>query len=238
MRYHTLAIVLLTTASLVHTARAESPTTQPATQPATQPDTQPAASAKQRIVNAAGVDKLGQIKSLSFTFNVDRDGKTVSSRGWQWEPATQRVTRTVGEQTHSYTRDKMSDADRAVDGQFINDSFWLLPALHVSWASDDVKIQDKGQVDLPIGEGKANLVTVTYPASGGYTPGDAYDLFLSEDDRVVAWHFRRGNADKPSMTNTFADYVRVGPLHIARDHRNADGSFRLHFTDVKVTLND
>jgi hypothetical protein len=74
------------------------------------------------------------------------------------------------------------------------------------------------------------------PEAGGYTPGDAYDLFLDEGGRMVAWVFRKGGAPEPSLATTFEDWTRVGPLQIAADHRTADGSLRIRFADLGVTL--
>lgn len=230
----TTIVIAASAILLAASVRAESATTQPATtQPAT---TQPAGTLRAHVVQAAGVDKLAKVLELTFTFNVERDGKVAASRAWKWEPQVQRVTRTIGDQSHTYTRDEMTDADRAVDRQFINDTFWLSPALHLSWAGEDVSVEDKGEVDLPIGEGKARMLTMTYPAEGGYTPGDAYDLYLNDKHQIVAWNYRARNNPKPSMTTTFEDYVQAGPLHIARDHRSSDGGFRLFFTDVAAKV--
>jgi hypothetical protein len=123
------------------------------------------------------------------------------------------------------------DADKA----FINDSFWLSPPLHLSWAGDDVKVTDAGTAPLPVGEGTGRKVTVSYPATGGgYTPGDAYDLFLNDKGLIVAWNYRKGGAPEPTMSTSFADHQQFGPLTIALDHRSPDGKFRLWFTDVSV----
>lgn len=237
MRRALKSIVIAAAAiSLAAPTLGEPATTQPATtQPAA---TQPAGTLRARAIHAAGVDRLAQVLELKFTFNVARDGKVVASRAWKWEPAKQRVTRTIGDQSHTYTRDKMADADIPVDRQFINDSFWLSPALHLSWAGEGVAVEDKGEVDLPIGEGKAHLLTMTYPAKGGYTPGDAYDLYLGDNDLIVAWNYRAGNNSKPSMTTTFEDYISAGPLQIAREHRTHDGGFRLFFTEVTAKVDE
>ena len=41
---------------------------------------------------------------------------------------------------------------------------------------------------------------------------------------------------KPLEETTWEDYRRVGPLTLSLDHRGADGSFRVWFTDVAVRL--
>jgi hypothetical protein len=194
-----------------------------------------AADVRQTIVEAHGVDRFEQIVQIDFTFNVERDGELKASRVWSWRPHDQTVRRTVDGQTVSYSRADIAGDAVAVDRQWINDTFWLLPALHLQWASDDVIIADEGAAAMPIGEGNARRVVVTYPSDGGgYTPGDVYELFIDDAGLIRAWHFRRGGQAKPSLTNTFSDYLTAGPLKIAAEHRNADGSFRLYFTDVHV----
>ncbi len=190
---------------------------------------------RQRMIEAAGVHAFDRVEQVTFTFNVERDGELGASRQWRWWPRTNVVSRQVDGETYTYDRDEMSDADREVDRQFINDSFWLSPPLHVSWAGPDVRVADEGEASMPIGDGEARKLVVAYPADGGgYTPGDVYELFLDDEGLIRAWVFRRGGAEEPTLVTTFSDYVLVSPLRIATEHRNADGSFRLYFTDVQV----
>jgi hypothetical protein len=102
-----------------------------------------------------------------------------------------------------------------------------------------VTAEDKGMTTAPMGKGKARMVTVTYPKTGGgYTPGDSYDLFVGADNRVVVWNYHNGGAPKPALTVTWADYKMAGPVSIAEDHRGTAGGkpFRLFFSDVAVKL--
>ncbi len=193
------------------------------------------ADVRQTIVKAHGVDQFDKVVRIDFTFNVERDGELKASRAWSWQPHDQTVSRTIEGKTVTYSRADITDDVVAVDKQWINDTFWLLPALHLHWAGDDVTIVDEGVAAMPIGEGEARHVVVTYPPNGGgYTPGDVYELFLDDDGLIRAWHFRRGGQVEPNLTNTFGDYITAGPLKIATEHRNGDGSFRLYFTDIHV----
>jgi hypothetical protein len=197
------------------------------------------------LVAPLGFDHLSEIAELRFTFNVERDGVLKASRSWTWRPAEGTVSRGAGADalTFKFGAPKTDD-ERKADAQFINDSFWLAPQMHLGWAGPEVAVTDGGMVARPIPAGGATTVpastvreiTVTYPASGGgYTPGDAYDLFLDSEGRIVAWNYREGNAPTPTMTTTFDGYVPVGPLQIAAEHRDAAGSFRLYFTDLQAT---
>lgn len=211
-----------------------------------QPNAEPVASApsthehlKRRIIDAAGVRRYRDIQTLRFTFNVSH-GTNTTRRHWLWEPHHDRVTRgREGDLDHvSFVRGELTDASHPnalkADQQFINDSFWLLPQLHLMW-SEDVRLEDRGAAPLPIGSGTARHVVATFPADN-QTPGDVYELFLDDQDRIVQWIFRRGGADKPNLICTWQNYVTAGPFTMAMDHHSADGSFRLWFTDVAVTL--
>ena len=198
---------------------------------------------KQRLARDHGADRLDEVETLRFTFNVQRGDGPITSRTWRWNPTTTEVTRTIKKQVVTYRRSELGDDTDAkikqADKQFINDSFWLLPAMHVGWSGDEVKVESHGEADLPIGDGRGEHVVVTYPRSGGgYTPGDVYELFLDDEGLITAWVFRRGGSENPSLITTFEDYAKHGPLMIAMEHKNRDGTFRLWFSDVAVELNE
>ena len=81
------------------------------------------------------------------------------------------------------------------------------------------------------------MITLTYPDQGGYTPGDAYDIFYNDDFMIEEWVFRRGNAQEPTMATTFENYKDYNGIKIATDHKMADGNWNLNFTDVTITSN-
>ena len=184
-----------------------------------------------------GTDRLSEIAALAFTFNVEKDGALEASRAWTWHPADNTVTRTMAGESLTFVFGAPKDeAERAADAQFVNDSFWLAPQMHLRWAGSDLTVTDAGEAPVPIGEGSARKITMQYaPAGGGYTPGDAYDLVLDPNGRIVAWNYREGGTPEPSMTTTFDGYVEVGPLVLATEHRSADGTLRLFFSDLAVT---
>lgn len=186
-------------------------------------------------LSTQGCEALDQLDELRFTFNVESSGALKVSRGWLYRPRTREVVRTVEETTTTFTFGAPEgDTQTQADAQFINDSFWLMPQCHFAWASD-ATVTDQGSAVLPIGEGEANKITVRYASDGGgYTPGDAYDLFV-QDQKIVAWIYRRGAATEPTLITTFTDYVSAGPLSVATEHLSEDGEFRLFFTDVSAS---
>lgn len=76
-----------------------------------------------------------------------------------------------------------------------------------------------------------------YPAEGGYTPGDAYDLYLGGEGLIVQWVFRKGGGPE-GRAMTWENNVDLGPITVCTDHTNADKSFRLWFTGLKLTTED
>jgi hypothetical protein len=200
---------------------------------------------RHQIADAYGLSSWSQVEQIRYTFNVDAGVKKVA-RTWTWEIKPDRVTYEGPDSTGkpvktTYTRGTMSpDVVKDVDPNFINDQYWLLFPFHLVW-NMDATVEDKGMTSDPTGKtkGKVRKVTVTYPKTGGgYTPGDSYDLFVGADNRVVAWNFHRGGAEKPTLTVTWADYKMAGPIHVAEDHRGtlSDKPFHLFFTDVAVKL--
>lgn len=212
------------------------------------PAMMPPAKPVMQMLKAAGMDPFGQVTRIQFTFNVKKRN-TVIQRKWVWEPRTNRVTMTHNdsagnEVTLSYLRDDVANNPNAkpelvkADRAFINDSFWLLPPLHLSWQPPrKLSVADHGMVDYPLSDGRGRLITVQFPAAdaggGGYTPGDRYDLYLGDDNLIHQWSYHKGGRDKPNLTVIFENYRQLGPLKLSLKRVNPNG-FKLWFTDVKV----
>jgi hypothetical protein len=198
-----------------------------------------AADMRQKVADAYGIQKFGQIEQIRYTFNVRAGDKHVS-RSWIWQPKTDEVTFTAGSnaQPVTYSRKNISAATpdnlRKIDGWFINDNYWLLFPIHMAW-DHQAKVDDMGKKDLPIGTGKADCLVVSYPSEGGYTPGDVYDLFLDDSYRITQWMYHQGGATAPpTRIVAWDDYRRVGPLVLSLNRPGANQNFRVWFTDVAV----
>lgn len=186
------------------------------------------------IANAYGLQQWDQVQELRFTFNVGQPEPRVS-RAWTWRPHTGEVTQTVDGEAFAFNEKQVTPESpenvRKAHQQFINDTYWLLFPFQLVWS--DNQITDQGTADLPIGEGQARKITVSYP-SGGYTPGDAYDLYVGDDHRIRQWVFRRGGKPDGNPA-TWEGNQQLGPITVATDHRGGEGStFRLYFTDLDV----
>jgi hypothetical protein len=198
----------------------------------------------EQIAKAYGLDSFGQIEAIRYTFNIQIPGLNLS-RSWVWEPKTGQVSYEGKDKDGkpvkvTYVRSQLdsqpANVKEEVDPAFNNDQYWLIFPFHVYW--DGADVQDNGMKKLPLGKGEARQVVVKY-GSGGYTPGDTWELYVRPDNRVEEFIYHRGGPKKPSVvTTTWAGYKRAGPLLISTDHRGtADGKpARIFFTNVAVKL--
>jgi len=193
---------------------------------------------RQKVADVYGVQNFGQIEQIRYTFNAQLGDKNVS-RSWAWQPKMDEVTFKADSnaQPVTYSRKKISAAApdnlKKIDGWFVNDNYWLLFPIHMAWDTQ-AKVEDVGRKDLPIGEGKARCLVVSYPPEGGYTPGDVYELFLNDQFLIIQWIYRKGGATVPTRIATWDDYRQVGPLLLALNHEGADKNFRVWFSKVAL----
>jgi hypothetical protein len=191
------------------------------------------------VAGAYGIARWDEVEALSFTFHVKTPDRVVMRR-WTWLPKEDRVTLTTeGAEPITYRRDELGDdaphAARQADRQFVNDSYWLLFPFQLVWSNPD--ITDGGEAALPIGEGVGRKLVVRYPDEGGYTPGDAYDLYLDDANMIVQWDFRKGGGEIGRAV-AWESNVDLGPIKVCVEHRGPDDSFRLWFSGLKVTTDD
>ncbi len=194
------------------------------------------------IANACGFEQWDKVVALNYTFNVQLPGGNEISRKWTWDVKAGQVSVETTQNGEPLERtiqprkitENSSDEDVQVHKWFINDKYWLLFQFQIVW-DKAVQITNHGQSDLPIGDGQATKLTVKYPAeAGGYTPGDAYDIFVDDENMIIEWAYRPGGQEEPRIVNTWESHEKFGPLVISTEHKNADGSFHLWFSDVQV----
>ena len=195
----------------------------------------------EKIARTYGVEGFGKIEQIEFTFNAIVGDKEIS-REWLWLPKEDKVAYLGNSETNqplSYNRDNVTSASESikeVDSWFINDQYWLIFPFHMLW-DEGIKINVANEkVKLPIGDGMATKVTVSYPDQGGYTPGDVYELYLDDNYMILEWIYRRGGAEKPTRISTWQDNRQFGPIIISLNHLGPDKNFRVWFTDVEVRL--
>jgi hypothetical protein len=198
----------------------------------------------EKLAATYGLPSLGQIEAIRYTFNAELPTVNLS-RSWIWEPKTDRVTYEGKDKSGqplkvTYLRSQLgsqaAEVQETVDPGFLNDQYWLLLPFHVSWDAS-ATVEDSGVQTLPLGNGSAEKAAVKYPADGGYSQGDTWDLYVGPDSRIQQMVYHRGGTVKPSLvTVTWADYKKAGPLLFSLDHRGtADGKpVRVFFSNVAV----
>jgi hypothetical protein len=192
-----------------------------------------------RIANAYGVSRFDQVEAIRYTFHVSREGQLVERR-WVWEPEGDRVRYEGPDQEgnmveKTYARKELTpDATDLlkIDAMFMNDQYWLIFPYHLVW-DKGVTLTAAGNQPLPLPPGKALKLTVAYPSEGGYTPGDAYDLFYGSNGILKQWIYRKGGT-APARASLWAPPQKVGPLLISVDHQGE--GFRVWFDNVEVKL--
>lgn len=192
-------------------------------------------STAEKIAYAHGYEQWHKVKTFEFTFGGKIEAPN-SGRSWKWQPKSDDVTLMTSTDTISYNRKSMDSAAVKADRAFINDKFWALIPFQLVW--DDVEYKSDSLVAAPISNSPMNVLTITYPAEGGYTPGDAYDLYYDENYIIKEWSFRRDNAAKPSLSNTFENYQDFNGLKIALEHKRTKDDWNLLIRNVKVELEE
>jgi hypothetical protein len=200
----------------------------------------------EQIAKAYGLDSFGQVEAIRYTWNAQLPGLN-ASRVWVWEPKTNKVSYEGKDKDGkpmkaTYLRSQLdsqpANVKAEVDPAFVNDNYWLLFPFHAYWDKTPT-VTDQGEKPLPQGSGSAELVSVKYPSDGGYTPGDTWDLYVGNDNRVQQFVYHRGGPKKPStVIASWEAYKKAGPLLISTDHHGtADGNpVHISITDIAVKL--
>jgi hypothetical protein len=191
----------------------------------------------EEIAVAHGIENWDNVSEVKFTFKVDRDTIKGKGRSWVWKPKEDSVTMMAGETTVSYIRSKMDSTHIGTDRGFINDKYWLLVPFQLVWDAS-ATISESKKAESPIGKEQLDMITILYADEGGYTPGDAYDIYYDNNYLIKEWVFRKGNSEEPSLTTTFENYIDYNGIKIAIDHKQEGGNWNLNFADVSFTLED
>ncbi|MEO6721590.1 MAG: hypothetical protein ABIN67_14580 [Ferruginibacter sp.] len=183
------------------------------------------------IAAANCVSEFPSIKSLEFTFNVDRD-TAHTQRRWKWQPSSNMVTFYDTNDSVTFKRMDTSTAQlKKLNGQFTNDEYWLIFPLHLQWDMG-YAFTDNGTAIGPVTEKSYHKYTVQYNNKDGFTPGDMYELYTDDQHIIQEWAFHKTGAKDPTLMVTWENYEDVHGLKIAKEHKSKDGKFRLYFTGV------
>lgn len=189
-----------------------------------------------QVAKAYGFENLDQVNSISYTWNVQRDSVNVLSRDWKWNIKDSTVYYSGPDTTFTYSL--TADSLPKQDGGFINDKYWAMMPFQLAWDSG-YTFETAENVPSPIKGANSTKLTIVYqsgdPASPGmgYTPGDAYDLYLDENLMITEWVFRRGNGPEGRPV-TWETVETHGPLKFVTEHFNAEGKRTLWISNIKV----
>jgi hypothetical protein len=199
----------------------------------------------EQLAKTYGLDSFAQIEVIRYTRNGQLNGLNIS-RSWVWEPKTNRVSYEGKDKDGkpvklTYIRSELSSqpdiVKNEVDPAFNADNYGLLMPFHIYWDTS-ATVTDRGMHKLPVGSGSAELVEVKYPNEGGYTPGDTYEVYISEGNRIELFAYRRGGPKASFAISRWTGYKKAGPLLIPTEIRGTAGGkpFHLVFSDVAVKL--
>jgi len=187
---------------------------------------------KRELAETYGLEAFSDINKVSFTFLVDFGQGTAVERQWEWNPGMNEVTFFPSD-GNSVTFDRQDPGQADLAAKFVNDSYWLVFPFMAYWDDTAVLTEAPKLVDAPLSGTPMRKITVDHPADVGFTPGDAYDLYLDGEGVVREWVFRKGGQPEPSRITTWEDYQDFSGIQIALDHINPDG-FRVYFENVSV----
>ena len=184
------------------------------------------------IAGAYCINSFNEIKQLQYTFNVARHDTLLVSRAWMWVKESGEITMINNQDTLHYQQANVNEELKKVDHRFINDKYWLLFPFQLVW-DKDMTYKNWGAQAAPISGQQLIKLTIQYGDDGGYTPGDAYDLYLDENWIIQEWEFRKSGKESPGSAITWEGYADYNGIKIATDHLNKNSGLRIYFTDIK-----
>jgi len=190
----------------------------------------------EKIANAHGYENWNNVKTFAFTFGGTLEDPN-SGRSWVWNPKTNDIKSTRNDNVLEYNRSNMDSVALKADRGFINDKFWALIPFQLVW-DEGTTISEPEKATSPVKQEELNKLIITYSSEGGYTPGDAYDIYFDDDYIIREWSFRRGNAPEPTISNTFENYSDYNGIKVAQDHKRSETDRNLLIRNIKVELEE
>lgn len=185
----------------------------------------------QKVAKAYGYDNFDNINSIAYTWNVQA-GDVVRTRDWKWNIKDRTVYYADADTSYTYRLDLPKEELPKADAGFINDKYWLMYPFQLIWDTG-YTYEETADVAAPISGENSTKLTIIYNNEDGYTPGDAYDLYLDEAFMIQEWVFRKGNGSDGRAFTWGAEQEYNG-ITFATEHFNADGMKFIWFTNIKV----
>ncbi|MBA3832518.1 MAG: hypothetical protein H0X34_11630 [Chthoniobacterales bacterium] len=184
----------------------------------------------QEVWQASGGPNWSNVKTIDFTFAVEKNGKIVAQAEHHWDVATQTdEVKWKGKDVTVNLADPASTEEaKAAYARWVNDSYWLLAP---------VKLKDRGVRAISEGTkesdgAKRDVLRLSF-AKVGLTPNDEYRLYVDPATKLVtAWDYLPKG--EKGMSGTWENYEKTGGLTLATDHK-MDGGVRIRILNLKVT---
>lgn len=185
-----------------------------------------------KVAKAYGYDNFDKVERIAYTWNVQVNPETLRTRHWEWQVKDRMVKYTDADTSYTYSLDLPKDQMPVADGGFINDKYWLMFPFQLAWDTG-YSYEVVEEATAPISGQKSTLLTIIYNQEDGYTPGDAYDLYLDGNFKIKEWVFRRGNGLE-GRAITWEGEKDFKGLTFATEHRNDSGNMFIWFSDISV----
>lgn len=187
----------------------------------------------EKIAHAHGYENWKNVEEIAFAFNF-KSPRGTFKRSWTWQTKANTVQMQMDTLIINYDRSQELDSlAMRYDRGFINDRYWILLPFNLMWDKASYTYETTENRVAPISADTLDCLTIVYKSEGGYTPGDAYDIFYDEDYTIREWIFRRGNGEEPNSIATWENYKEVGGLKLVSDHNYPNGN-HLFITGLEV----
>lgn len=181
------------------------------------------------VWKASGGENWPNVKTIDFTFAVEKGGKTLVTAEHHWDVAAQtdRVRWKGKDVTVNLADPGAGEQAKAAYARWVNDSYWLLAPLKLK--DRGIHLADEGKKEM---DGAEREVLRLNFDQVGLTPSDQYRLYIDPGTKLVAsWDYMPEPGK--SAHGTWEAYQKSGGLTLATDHK-MEGA-RIHILNLKVT---
>ncbi|KEO75080.1 hypothetical protein [Anditalea andensis] len=185
-----------------------------------------------QVAEAYGIGNFEDINVIEYTWNVQQDSVRVGVRDWKWRPKEVEVYYSGPDSTLTFNYPSETADLQTFEHRFINDKYWLLFPFQLAWDTgyDYEEVSDQA---APISGESTTKLIIQYNEADGFTPGDAYDLYLDGDLMIKEWVFRKGGAPD-GRAFTWEDVQEFKGIKISTSRTNDTGKKFIWFTNISV----
>ena len=181
------------------------------------------------VWKASGGENWAKVKTIDFTFAVEKGGETLVSAEHHWDVAAQtdRVKWKGKEVTVNLAEPATDEDAKAAYARWVNDSYWLLAPLKFKDRGTHFKAEGRKTID-----GAEHEVLLLSFDKVGLTPNDQYRLYIDPATKLLAsWDY----IPEPgkSKHGTWENYQKSGGLNLATKHKMDEVEIKI--LGLKVT---